>query len=103
MHGQLFGRLLGQLGIGQLVARVNSGLGTICHGIDRDGQVGIGLNTRSYSLYRTTVSCARGTSREQRCATKVTDAGDVFCTSGFRVAAMDLPDIRRILAVNITV
>ena len=51
----------------------------------------------------TLVSCARGASRAQEWATKVTDAEDVFCTSGLRDAAKELRDIDRSLAVNITV
>ena len=48
VKARIDGQLDGQLGIDQLVrhlvVRVNSGLRTICHGVDEDGQVGVVSN-----------------------------------------------------------
>ena len=54
-------------------------------------------------MHWTAVSAARGASRAAELAAKVTSAQDVLPTSGLLAAAMEMPNIDRILAVNITV
>ena len=57
---------------------------------------------RTY-MHWTAVSAARGASRAAELAAKVTSAQDVLPTSGLLATAMEMPNIDRILAVNITV
>ena len=57
---------------------------------------------RTY-MHWTAVSAARGASRAAELAAKVTSAQDVLPTSGLLTTAMEMPNIDRILAVNITV
>ena len=52
-------------------------------------------------MHWTAVSAARGASRET--AVQCTSAQDVLPTSGLLATAMEMPNIDRILAVNITV
>ena len=54
-------------------------------------------------MHWTAVSAARGASRAAELAAKVTRAQDVLPTSGLLATAMEMPNIDRILAVNITV
>ena len=58
---------------------------------------------RTYIMHWTAVSAARGASRAAELAAKVTSAQDVLPTSGLLTTAMEMPNIDRILAVNITV
>ena len=58
--------------------------------------------SRTY-MHWTAVSAARGASRAAELAAKVTSAQDVLSTSGLLATAMEMPNIDRILAVNITV
>ena len=58
--------------------------------------------TRTY-MHWTAVSAARGASRAAELAAKVTSAQYVLPTSGLLANAMEMPNIDRILAVNITV
>ena len=53
-------------------------------------------------MHWTAVSAARGASRAAELAAKVTSAQDVLPTSGLLTTAMEMPNIDRILAVNIT-
>ena len=64
--------------------------------------VGLVVWPRTY-MHWTAVSAARGASRAAELAAKVTSAQDVLPTSGLLAAAMEMPNIDRILAVNITV
>ena len=57
---------------------------------------------RTY-MHWTAVSAARAASRAAELAAKVTSAQDVLPTSGLLATAMEMPNIDRILAVNITV
>ena len=57
---------------------------------------------RTY-MHWTAVSAVRGASRAAELAAKVTSAQDVLPTSGLLATAMEMPNIDRILAVNITV
>ena len=58
--------------------------------------------SRTY-MHWTAVSAAPGASRAAELAAKVTSAQDVLPTSGLLATAMEMPNIDRILAVNITV
>ena len=60
------------------------------------------IQSRTY-MHWTAVSAARGASRAAELAAKVTSAQDVLPTSGLLATAMEMPNIDRILAVNITV
>ena len=60
------------------------------------------VKARTY-MHWTAVSAARGASRAAELAAKVTSAQDVLPTSGLLATAMEMPNIDRILAVNITV
>ena len=60
------------------------------------------VRPRTY-MHWTAVSAARGASRAAELAAKVTSAQDVLPTSGLLATAMEMPNIDRILAVNITV
>ena len=57
---------------------------------------------RTY-MHWTAVSAARGASRAAELAAKVTSAQDVLPTSGLLATTMEMPNMDRILAVNITV
>ena len=60
------------------------------------------VRPRTY-MHWTAVSAARGASRAAEFAAKVTSAQDVLPTSGLLATAMEMPNIDRFLAVNITV
>ena len=58
--------------------------------------------SRTY-IHWTAVSAARGASRAAKSVAKVTSSEEVLLTSGLLATAMEMPNIERILAVNITV